>query len=97
MKMLPSDRARYLFAGALATLVVGATPSSLAAPLQLPPITEPASQEHHVGKVILLELVTPDLATSKKFYGALFDWTFRDVQTDGPAYAEAFLDGRART
>jgi predicted enzyme related to lactoylglutathione lyase len=66
----------------------------MAAPLQLPALVEPASQEHHVGKVIFVELVTPDLAAAKQFYAGLFGWTYRDIQVGGKAYAAAFLDGR---
>ena len=73
--------------------VVGAVPV-MAAPIQLPAIVEPASQEHHVGKVIFVELVTPDLAVAKQFYAGLFGWTYRDIQAGGTEYAEAFLDGR---
>jgi uncharacterized protein len=91
-----SNRARYSFAqGLLAALlgVAGAAPV-VASPLELPAIVEPASQENHVGKVVFVELVTPDLAAAKQFYAGLFDWTFRDIQTGGTEYAEAFLDGR---
>jgi hypothetical protein len=66
----------------------------MAAPIQLPAIVEPASQEHHVGKIIFVELITPNLAAAKKFYAGLFGWTFRDIQAGGTEYAEAFLDGR---
>jgi predicted enzyme related to lactoylglutathione lyase len=66
----------------------------LAAPLQVPALVEPASQEHHVGKVIFVELVTPDLAAAKQFYAGMFGWTFRDIQAGGTEYAEASLDGR---
>ena len=66
----------------------------MAAPLQLPAIVEPASQEHHIGKVVFAELVTPDVAAAKQFYAALFGWTFRDIQAGGTEYAEASLDGR---
>jgi len=79
-----------LFAALLG--LVCAAPA-LASSLQLPAIVEPASQEHHVGKVIFVELVTPDLNASEKFYGGLFGWTFRDIQSDGIAYAQASLDG----
>jgi predicted enzyme related to lactoylglutathione lyase len=71
----------------------GAVPI-MAAPFQLPAIVEPASQEHHPGKIIFVELVTPDLAVAKQFYAGLFGWTFRDIQAGGTKYAEAFLDGR---
>jgi hypothetical protein len=40
----------------------------IAAPIQLPAIVEPASKERHVGKLIFVELVTPDIAAAKQFY-----------------------------
>ena len=89
------NQARHLFRlGLLAALlgVAGAVPA--ASPLLLPAIVEPASQEHHVGKVIFVELVTPDLAAAKQFYAGLFGWTFRDIQAGKSEYAEASLDGR---
>jgi len=73
--------------------VVGAMPI-MAAPLQLPAIVEPASQEHHIGKLIFVELVTPDLVAAKQFYAGLFGWTYRDIQAGRLEYAEAYLDGR---
>jgi predicted enzyme related to lactoylglutathione lyase len=93
--MWPDRAGHFLRKGVLAAFlgVVGAVPI-MAAPLQLPAIVEPASKEHHVGKVIFVELVTPDLAAAKKFYAGLFGWTFRDIQVGGTSYAEAFLDGR---
>lgn len=73
--------------------IMGTTPI-MAAPLHLPPIVEPANQEHHAGKVVFQELVTPDIAAAKRFYGGLFGWTFRDIQSGGIKYAEAIFDGR---
>lgn len=67
---------------------------AMAAPLRLPPIVQPASSEHHVGKIIFQELVTPDLAAAKRFYGGLLGWNFRDIETGGIKYAEAFMAGR---
>jgi len=66
----------------------------MAAPFELPPLSDPASTEHHVGKVIWADLVTPDLVTAKRFYSGLFGWTFRDIQTADTNYAVALLDGR---
>jgi predicted enzyme related to lactoylglutathione lyase len=77
-----------------ALLVVAGAAPVMASPLQLPALVEPASQEHHIGKVIFVELVTPDLAAAKQFYAGLFGWTFRDIQAGGTEYAEASLDGR---
>ena len=66
----------------------------MAAPFELPPLVEPANAEHHVGKVIWVDLVTPDLASAKRFYSGLFGWTFRDIHVGKTDYAIAFLDGR---
>jgi uncharacterized protein len=80
---------------ALLLYAVGASAVS-AAPgpgVVLPALTDPASGEHHVGKVIWTDLVTPDLNDAKRFYGALFGWTFREVQGDSH-YALALLDDR---
>jgi len=67
---------------------------AVAAPERIPPLVEPRGQEHHVGKVIFEELVTPDLAASKLFYAGMFGWSFQDLQADGTRYATASLDGR---
>jgi hypothetical protein len=64
-----------------------------AASIELPPIVEPASQERHVGKLIFVQLVTPDLAGAERFYGGLFGWTFRNIRADRIDYAEVLLDG----
>jgi len=60
---------------------------------EVPPVTSPPSGEHHVGKVVFLELVTPDLAASKRFYGSLLGWTFADSRSGDARYAEASLEG----
>ena len=94
-RIQPNRARHYFWQGLLATLLcVAGTAPVMASPLQLPALVEPASQEHHVGKVIFVELVTPDLAAAKQFYAGLFGWTFRDIQAGGIEYAEASLDGR---
>jgi|SRR5579862_1417577 len=92
----PAGRARrYLRRGLLAAFLgIAGAAVVVASPLQMPAIVEPASQEHHAGKIVFVELVTPDLAAAKQFYAGLFGWTFRDVEAGGTAYAEAALDGR---
>jgi predicted enzyme related to lactoylglutathione lyase len=87
-------RVRHCFWQGLLAVLLGVAGAAqvMAAPLQLPALLTPASQEHHVGKVIFVELLTPDLAAAKRFYGGLFGWTFRDIQTGGIAYAEASLE-----
>jgi hypothetical protein len=80
---------------AMATMIFATSPVAAAAPLQLPPLTQPATSEHHVGKVIWTDLVTPDLEAAKRFYGGLFGWTFREIDTAAPReYTVALLDGR---
>ena len=81
---------------AVYALVLCATiaPAGRAAPMEFPPVAEPASTEHHVGKVVWVDLVTPDLAAAKRFYAGLFGWTFRDNPATDKTYALALLDGR---
>jgi predicted enzyme related to lactoylglutathione lyase len=55
----------------------------------------PASTDHYTGKVIFLELITPDLSGSETFYGALFGWRFQETQIGTRRYAEASLDGHS--
>ena len=93
---MQAARARHFLRQGLLAIFLGvacAVPV-MAAEIQVPAIVEPASQEHHVGKLIFVELVTPDLAATKQFYTGLFGWTFRDIQDGGTKYAGAFLDGR---
>ncbi len=89
-----SGRARRILSWALLA-GIAAAPAALAQPLQLPPVVAPPSGDHHVGKVILVELITPDLPAAERFYGGLFGWTFRDIPAGPTKYAEALLDGRA--
>ena len=89
------DQNRHFFRQGLLTAFLGVMCAApiMAAPLQFPVLVEPASHEHYVGKIIFVELVTPDLAASKQFYAGLFGWTFNDIQAGGTQYAEASLDG----
>jgi uncharacterized protein len=65
-----------------------------AAPFQVPPLNTPASLEHHVGKMVWADLVTPDLGAAERFYGGLFGWTFQTVHTGVSDYAVVLVDGR---
>ena len=82
--------------GAAYALVLCAAmaPAGRAATPAFPPVTEPLSTEHHSGKIVWVDLVTPDLAAAKRFYAGLFGWTFRDDPTSGKKYTLALLDGR---
>ena len=88
-------RGRLLRQGLLSLLLcAGGIAISNAAAFELPPLNTPASAEHHVGKIIWTDLVTPDLAAAERFYGGLLGWTFQSVHTDEPQYAVALDDGR---
>jgi len=80
-----------LFAACI--LAIGAMPVE-ASPFDFPAITEPASTQHHVGKVIWLDLQTTNLKRAKEFYAALFGWDFRDYHAVGMDYAVAMNGGR---
>ncbi|WP_199099088.1 VOC family protein [Dyella sp. ASV21] len=53
----------------------------------------PPSQEHHVGKVIFVELVTPDLAATERFYSGLLGWVFQNDRSGDRQYAAALVNG----
>jgi uncharacterized protein len=65
-----------------------------AAAFELPALNSPASSEHHVGKVVWADLVTPDLAAAERYYTGLFGWTFQTIHTGDSDYAVALADGR---
>ena len=58
---------------------------------EVPPIGGTGPVERHPGKVIWVDLVTPDLAAAEHFYGGMFGWTFQQIR---PEYAVALLGGR---
>ena len=79
----------------LAILIVSAVAllPGMARAGDLAPLTVPPSSEHLVGKRIYAELVTPDLAGAKSFYGQLFGWTFQDYEQRDARFTQASLDG----
>jgi predicted enzyme related to lactoylglutathione lyase len=89
-------RLMYLLSAGLCALALNAATAApaLTAPVELPPLVDPASAEHHVGKMIWADLTTPDLGVSKRFYSGLLGWTFRDIHMGKTEYVIALLDGR---
>lgn len=82
--------------GLVLSLGLGGAARADPPPFVLPPITDaPANGalEHHAGKMVWAELVTPDLAAARAFYTGLFGWTFREFRGAGSDYAVAYLDG----
>jgi uncharacterized protein len=71
-------------------MVVGtlACAAAFAASPELPAIGG-TSHEHHPGKIIWADLVTPDLAVAESFYSGMFGWTFQTIHTGDVEYAVA--------
>jgi uncharacterized protein len=87
-------RRRGLQSLMIAALMFGSAALAQGADFQLPALNSPPSGEHHAGKMVWADLVTPDLAAAEKFYGGLFGWTFQPVRAGGVNYAVVMLDGR---
>lgn len=49
--------------------------------LEVPAINPTPTGQYHPGQVVWNDLVTPDVNEAKRFYGELFGWTFRTVET----------------
>jgi uncharacterized protein len=88
-------RFRWVVPTGLTALILSVMymPPLRAASFELPPLNAPASTEHHVGKMVWADLVTPDIAAAERFYGGLFGWTFRTIHAGGSDYAVALADG----
>jgi len=79
--------------GILVTLLL--SHAAQGAELQLPPLNDPPTGLHLSGKLVWVDLVTPDPVAARRFYGELFGWTFTSVGSGQGAYALAHLDGAA--
>lgn len=78
----------------VSALILGSAALARGADFQLPALNSPPSAEHHPGKMVWADLVTPDLAAAEKFYGGLFGWTFQPIHAGDTNYAVVMLDGR---
>ncbi len=81
------DTSTY-FRGVRAALVMAAWLAGVPGPAAA------QAPEHHVGKMIWADLVTPDLAAAERFYGGLFGWRFDEPPAGGSLYAVGRVDGR---
>jgi len=94
MKLRTKGLRQYLTQlAATIVIAVAAIVPGVAAPIELPPIVQPANGERHPGKMIWADLVTTDLAGAKRFYGALFGWSFRDIPGEERNFSLALLNG----
>jgi predicted enzyme related to lactoylglutathione lyase len=72
---------------------VGRIADANAAGFEAPAIADRPGTEHHVGKVIWAELVTPNRSEAEQFYGGLFGWTFKEQSSSNGHYVLASLNG----
>jgi hypothetical protein len=89
-------RPGYAFPIGLSSLLLSVfcITNAAAGSFELPPLNAPASPEHHIGKVVWADLVTPNLAAAEQFYGGLFGWTFQTIHAGASDYAVAMANGR---
>lgn len=77
---------------ALAAAAISAY-SMLAIASDVPPLTNPSTGTYQRGKLVWIDLLTVDLPAARRFYGALFGWTFADPGEGPGAYTLAYQDG----
>src|SRR5579862_3053141 len=71
---------------------IGRIADANAAGFEPPPLADRPGTEHHVGKVIWAELVTPNRSEAERFYGGLFGWTFKEQSSSNGRYVLALLN-----
>ncbi len=74
---------RFIVFGLLATAVLAGCVSSLPGSRQadrLPPVSAAATGTWHPGRIVWLDLITPDAAAAMKFYGGLCGWRFKSEE-----------------
>ena len=81
MSTTPQTRRPFVALALLALAVFGGglIPCAAAGAPPLPPLTTVSGSPRLPGKFVWADLVTDDVAAARKFYGALFGWTFRDT------------------
>jgi len=62
--------------------------------LVVPPLTEPATQSHTVGKFVWYDLLTGDVPAVEKFYAGIFGWEFERVGESGDTYTLILNQGK---
>jgi len=87
-------RARYRALHRLLVLLGCLACTAVLASPPWPRIGGPGPAEHHPGKIIWADLITPDLAAAERFYAGLFGWTFQPVHKGAAEYVLVLSDGR---
>ncbi len=77
----------------LAQLVLGAAMAQQDPTPNLPPITQPASDEYLPGKFVWADLFSSDIDASRRFYEQVFGWEWRPIKQEPKSYGVFYLDG----
>ena len=80
---------RWLVAATMVLTVAAGVASCVSRLPTVPPLGESGTELP--GKVVWHDLVTPDLARARAFYGELFGWSFEDISS---GYTLVRSDGR---
>jgi predicted enzyme related to lactoylglutathione lyase len=92
-RRIPPQRRTLKALSAAIALSAAVLAAACASTSSLPPISSNPSGEVRPGRAVWYELVTTDLERAKRFYGGLFGWGFRDIETRGGRYTVASRDG----
>ncbi|MGR9106317.1 MAG: VOC family protein [Gammaproteobacteria bacterium] len=71
---------RAVYRSMLMVLLSGVWACSSPGIERIPPVTPVATHRQQVGKVVWHDLLTSDVSAAKRFYGALFNWTFKNEE-----------------
>jgi predicted enzyme related to lactoylglutathione lyase len=78
----------------LGTMAVFADPTGAVFGVWQPGTFAGSGLANEPGALSWTELNTRDLAAAKEFYGAVFGWTFDDMESEEGKYSMIMLDGR---
>jgi predicted enzyme related to lactoylglutathione lyase len=93
MKIFRRGASRPAHTALALILTLACMAKALGAGFEPPPLADRPGTEHHVGKIIWAELITPRLGEAEHFYAGLFGWTFREQSASTGHYAVALLNG----
>ncbi len=60
----------------------------------LPPLADPATNQHLPGKIVWADLFTSDVDRARRFYAGVFGWDWRDVTQEPQRYGLLYKGGQ---
>lgn len=77
---------RFIAIGMLSWLLFAMLSACAHKKIAMPPVTPAPTGSYHFGKFVWHDLLTNDIPSAKKFYGALFGWEFESSQPGDTAF-----------